>query len=132
MHATDLVGINGITRVLLVYTCQQGVYPRRHVLPLRLPSTTLSTTNPTRADSGSNLGHRCERSATNRLSHGIVWHLVMGTVGYFAGGRQPGHEADHVALISKCMKLISPNPHMTSGRSKHRDNFITQLVALVV
>jgi hypothetical protein len=37
MHATDLVGINGITRVLLVYTCQQGVYPRCHVLPLRLP-----------------------------------------------------------------------------------------------
>jgi hypothetical protein len=36
MHATDLVGINGITRVLLVYTCQQGVYPRGHVLPLRL------------------------------------------------------------------------------------------------
>jgi hypothetical protein len=37
MHATDLVGINGITRVLLVHTCQQGVYPRDHVLPLRLP-----------------------------------------------------------------------------------------------
>jgi hypothetical protein len=37
MHATDLVGLNGITRVLLVYTCQQGVYPRGHVLPLRLP-----------------------------------------------------------------------------------------------
>jgi hypothetical protein len=36
-NATDLVGINGITRVLLVYTCQQGVYPRGHVLPLRLP-----------------------------------------------------------------------------------------------
>jgi hypothetical protein len=36
MHATDLVGINGITRVLLVYICQQGVYPRGHVLPLRL------------------------------------------------------------------------------------------------
>jgi hypothetical protein len=35
MH--DLVGINVITRVLLVYTCQQGVYPRGHVLPLRLP-----------------------------------------------------------------------------------------------
>jgi hypothetical protein len=35
MHATDLVGINGITRVLLVYTCQQDVYPRGHVLPLR-------------------------------------------------------------------------------------------------
>jgi hypothetical protein len=37
MHATILVGINGITRVLLVYACQQGVYPRGHVLPLRLP-----------------------------------------------------------------------------------------------
>jgi hypothetical protein len=37
IHATDLVGINGITRVLLLYTCQQGVYPRDHVLPLRLP-----------------------------------------------------------------------------------------------
>jgi hypothetical protein len=34
MHAMDLVGINGITRVLLVYTCQQG---RGLVLPLRLP-----------------------------------------------------------------------------------------------
>jgi hypothetical protein len=32
MHATDLVGINDITRVLLVYTCQQGVHPRGHVL----------------------------------------------------------------------------------------------------
>jgi hypothetical protein len=39
MHATDLVGINGFTRVLLVYKCQQGVYPRGHVLPLRLPNT---------------------------------------------------------------------------------------------
>jgi hypothetical protein len=37
MLAKDLVGINGITRVLLVYTCQQGVYPRDYVLPLRLP-----------------------------------------------------------------------------------------------
>jgi hypothetical protein len=33
------VGINGITGVLLVYTCQQGSYPRGHVLPLRLPVT---------------------------------------------------------------------------------------------
>jgi hypothetical protein len=37
MHATDLVGINDITRVLLVYTGKQGVYPRGHVLPLQLP-----------------------------------------------------------------------------------------------
>jgi hypothetical protein len=41
MHATDLVGINGITRVSLVYTCQQGVYPRDHILPLRLPNKSL-------------------------------------------------------------------------------------------
>jgi hypothetical protein len=39
MHATDLIGINDITRVLLVYTCQQGVYPRGHVIPLRLLSS---------------------------------------------------------------------------------------------
>jgi hypothetical protein len=38
MHATDLVGINGITLVLLVYACQQGVYPRGHILPLRFPN----------------------------------------------------------------------------------------------
>jgi hypothetical protein len=38
MHATDLVAINGITGVLSVYSCQQGVCPRGHVLPLRLPS----------------------------------------------------------------------------------------------
>jgi hypothetical protein len=41
MHATDLVGINDITLVLLVYSCQQGVYPRGHVLPLRLPAVLL-------------------------------------------------------------------------------------------
>jgi hypothetical protein len=33
------------------------------------PSATLSTTNPTRTDPGSNLGLRGERPATNRLSH---------------------------------------------------------------
>jgi hypothetical protein len=42
MHETDLVAINGITRVLLVYSCQQGVYPRGHVLPLRLPPDIIS------------------------------------------------------------------------------------------
>jgi hypothetical protein len=38
MHATDLVGIN----ILLVYTCQQGVYPQGHVLPLRIPPAGIS------------------------------------------------------------------------------------------
>jgi hypothetical protein len=42
MYATDLVGINGITQVLLVYTCQQGVYPRGHILPLLLPPGSIS------------------------------------------------------------------------------------------
>jgi hypothetical protein len=42
IHTTDLVRINDITRVLLVYTCQQGVYPRGHVLPLRLPALDVS------------------------------------------------------------------------------------------
>jgi hypothetical protein len=44
MHATDLAGIHVITRVLLVYTCQQGVYPRGHVLLLQLPVRQTATT----------------------------------------------------------------------------------------
>jgi hypothetical protein len=37
-----------------------------------LPSATLSTTNPTWIDPGSNPGLRGERPATNRLSHGTA------------------------------------------------------------
>jgi hypothetical protein len=37
MHATDLVRINGITRVLLVYTCQQGAYPQGLYLKPAIP-----------------------------------------------------------------------------------------------
>ena len=37
------------------------------------PSATLSTTNPTWTDPGSNPGLRGERSATNRLSHGTAY-----------------------------------------------------------
>jgi hypothetical protein len=36
------------------------------------PSATLSTTNPTWTDPGSNPGLRSKRSATNRLSHGMA------------------------------------------------------------
>jgi hypothetical protein len=36
------------------------------------PSATLSTTNPTWTDPGSKQGLRCERPATNRLSHGTI------------------------------------------------------------
>ena len=43
------------------------------------PSATLSTTNPTWTDPGSNPGLRGERPATNRLSHGTAMsHLLMG------------------------------------------------------
>jgi hypothetical protein len=45
MHATDMVGINGITRVLLVYTRQQGVYRLGHVLPVQLPPMFLPIQN---------------------------------------------------------------------------------------
>ena len=36
------------------------------------PSATLSTTNPTWTDAGSNPGLRGQRPATNRLSHGTA------------------------------------------------------------
>jgi hypothetical protein len=42
------------------------------VLGENLPSATLSTTNPTWIDAGSNPGLRGERPATNRLSHGTA------------------------------------------------------------
>jgi hypothetical protein len=34
VHASDLVGIDGITRVLIVHIPQQDVCPRGHILPL--------------------------------------------------------------------------------------------------
>jgi hypothetical protein len=61
MRTTDLVGINCITRVLLVYTCQQGVYPRGHVLPLRLPHPLYSKCNYT-TEAWQETLNRCETS----------------------------------------------------------------------
>jgi hypothetical protein len=40
------------------------------------PSATLSTTNPTWTDPGSNSGLRGERPATNRLSHGTAFSKI--------------------------------------------------------
>ena len=40
------------------------------------PSATLSTTNPTWTDRGSNPGLRGERPATNRLSHGTAYTRI--------------------------------------------------------
>jgi hypothetical protein len=47
------------------------------VLGEKLPSATLSTTNPTWIDPGSNPGLRGERPATNRLSHGTASHVLI-------------------------------------------------------
>jgi hypothetical protein len=41
------------------------------------PSATLSTTNPTWPDPGSNPGHRGGKPATNRLSYGMVYHTTL-------------------------------------------------------
>jgi hypothetical protein len=40
------------------------------------PSATLSSTNPTWTDPGSNPGPRGERPATNRLSHGTAYPVI--------------------------------------------------------
>jgi hypothetical protein len=48
------------------------------------PSATLSTTNPTRTDPGSNPGLRRDRPATSRLKHGTAWvygRLLAGITG---------------------------------------------------
>jgi hypothetical protein len=50
------------------------------VLRENLPRATLSTTNPTWIDPGSNPGLRGERPATNRLSHGtatFIYYLLQ-------------------------------------------------------
>jgi hypothetical protein len=49
------------------------------VLGENLPSTTLSTTNPTWIDPGAIPGHRGERPETNRLSHGTATHNFYNT-----------------------------------------------------
>jgi hypothetical protein len=51
-------------------------------------SATLSTTNPTWTDPGSNPGLSDERTATNRLSHGTVLHMCCSAFGisiYYLG-----------------------------------------------
>jgi hypothetical protein len=73
---------------LIVQPCDVSLFPVFQVMEHRwneidgktevlggggdLSSATLSTTNPTWADPGSNPGLRGERPATNRLSHGTA------------------------------------------------------------
>jgi hypothetical protein len=78
MHATDLVGINGSTRVLLVYTCQQGVCPRGHVPPLRLPKYTYKTLK-SRAQANQKEGG-CNILLRNGLLKSVSFHLLTHSV----------------------------------------------------
>jgi hypothetical protein len=59
MHSSDLVEINDVTRVLIAYTCQQGVYPRGHVLTLRLPLIQYNTQNAVRIGLDYSTHERC-------------------------------------------------------------------------
>jgi hypothetical protein len=52
------------------------------VIGENLPSATLSTTNPIWIDPGANPGLRGERPATNRLSHGKAYNLLLHFYGY--------------------------------------------------
>jgi hypothetical protein len=47
------------------------------VLGENLPRATLSTTNPTWPDPGSNLGRRGGKPATNRLSYGAAMNILV-------------------------------------------------------
>ena len=53
----------------------------RHTRRKTCPSATLSTTNPTWTDPGSNLGLRDERPATYRLSHGTAFLTELNVIG---------------------------------------------------
>jgi hypothetical protein len=48
------------------------------VLGVNLTSAALSTTNPTWIDPGANPGLRGEKQATNHLSHGTAYMLILG------------------------------------------------------
>jgi hypothetical protein len=50
---------------------------KTEVLGENLPSVTLSTTNPTRPDLGSNPGRRCGKPATNSQSYGTALFLRL-------------------------------------------------------
>jgi hypothetical protein len=54
------------------------------------PSATLSTTNPTWTDSGSNPVLRGGRPAANRLSHGTAMNAIVATVCHWHQNRNRG------------------------------------------
>jgi hypothetical protein len=60
------------------------------------PSATLSTTNPTWTDPGSNPSLRGERSVNNRLSHGTATMQLMSCV----KGVKSMFQLDHIPVPS--------------------------------
>jgi hypothetical protein len=88
------------------------------------PSATLSTTNPTWRDPGSNPARRDRKPETNRLSYGTVlvlwirWRTIplkflsdhlsacypMSTGDLFPGVKRPGRESDQSSLSSAKVK----------------------------
>jgi hypothetical protein len=90
-HETDLVGINDITRVLLVYTCQQGVYPRGHVLPLRLPLLSYSSIN-SKPDQSRAPDHR-------KLAFSGKKKIVLVSLQYFLTMSEPDGESQRPRLL---------------------------------
>jgi hypothetical protein len=61
------------------------------------PSATLSTTNPTWTDLGSNSALRGERPATNRLSHGTAHHNISNVMSLTQENRVDLHSVGSVA-----------------------------------
>jgi hypothetical protein len=93
MHAKDVVGINGITRVLLLYSCQQGVYPRGHVLPLRLhmKKTTVSI--------------RPEVCSILRAPRAVIFHRTQGNSFGFKNWFVVTCSVSHDTMAAESLKI---------------------------
>jgi hypothetical protein len=62
--------------MIMEQSVECGSAGETEVLGENCPSATLSTTNPTWPDLGSNQGRRGGKTATNRLSYGGTAHLA--------------------------------------------------------
>jgi hypothetical protein len=92
------------------------------------PSATLSTTNPTWTDRGSNPGLRGERPASNRLSHGTAnEHFTTGgknpalTKGQNAG-RTPKPQLDALGK-EKCFILPGIKPRFLGNPRRNTSHY---------
>jgi hypothetical protein len=69
------------------------------------PRATLSTTNPTWTNPGSNPGFRGDRPATNRLSHGTALSAFYGTRKFITAFVRPYHLG---LILSQTNPLLAP------------------------